>query len=60
MKAHEFDKQFDTGDDITKYLNMSKARRSAMQKSKCRFSFMDDSSVRQGSKKTWRAPAVDY
>ena len=31
MKAHEFDKQFDTGDDITKYLDMSKARRSGQQ-----------------------------
>jgi hypothetical protein len=31
MKAHEFDKQFDAGDDITKYLDMSKARRTGQQ-----------------------------
>jgi hypothetical protein len=31
MKAHEFDKQFDAGDDITKYLDISKARRSGQQ-----------------------------
>jgi len=27
MKAHEFDKKFDTDEDISKYLDMSKARR---------------------------------
>jgi len=31
MKANEFDKQFDAGKDITKYLDMSKARRSGQQ-----------------------------
>ena len=31
MKAHEFDKQFDAGKEITKYLDMSKARRSGQQ-----------------------------
>jgi len=31
MKAHEFDKQFDAGKDITKYLDMSKARRTGQQ-----------------------------
>jgi len=27
MKAREFDKRFDTGEDISKYLDMTKARR---------------------------------
>jgi hypothetical protein len=27
MKAHDFDKRFDTGEDITKYLDISKTRR---------------------------------
>jgi len=27
MKAHEIDKKFDSGEDISKYLSMSKARR---------------------------------
>ena len=27
MKAREFDKQFDKGEDISKYLDMTKARR---------------------------------
>ena len=27
MKAREFDKRFDAGDDISKYLDMTKARR---------------------------------
>ncbi len=27
MKAHEFDKKFDNGEDITKYLDMKKAKR---------------------------------
>ena len=27
MKAEEFDKKFDTGEDITRYLEFSKARR---------------------------------
>jgi len=27
MKAHEFDKKFDEGKDISKYLDISKARR---------------------------------
>jgi hypothetical protein len=27
MKAHEIDKKFDQGEDISKYLHMSKARR---------------------------------
>ncbi len=31
MKAHDFDKRFDNGEDITKYLDMSKARRPEQQ-----------------------------
>ena len=31
MKAHEFEKQFDEGKDITKYLDVSKARRTGQQ-----------------------------
>ena len=31
MKAHDFDKRFDNGEDITKYLDMSKARRPERQ-----------------------------
>ncbi len=27
MKAHEFDKKFDSGKDVTKYLDLSKASR---------------------------------
>ncbi len=27
MKAKEFDKRFDAGEDVTKYLDLSKARR---------------------------------
>jgi hypothetical protein len=27
MKAHEFDRRFDSGEDITKYLELSGARR---------------------------------
>ena len=27
MKANEFDKKFDNGEDVTKYLDMKKARR---------------------------------
>jgi len=27
MKAREFDKKFDSGEDITKYLDMTKAKR---------------------------------
>jgi hypothetical protein len=31
MKAREFDKQFDNGEDVSKYLDMSKARRPEQQ-----------------------------
>ena len=31
MKAHEFDKRFDNGEDITKDLDMTKARRPEQQ-----------------------------
>ena len=31
MKAREFDKRFDNGDDITRYLDMTKARRPEQQ-----------------------------
>jgi len=31
MKACEFDKRFDKGEDISKYLDMTKARRSEQQ-----------------------------
>ena len=31
MKAHDFDKRFDNSEDITKYLDMSKARRPEQQ-----------------------------
>ena len=27
MKAHDFDKRFDSGEDISKYLDMTKAKR---------------------------------
>jgi hypothetical protein len=31
MKAREFDKRFDSGQDISKYLDMTKARRPGQQ-----------------------------
>ena len=39
MKAREFDKRFDTGEDISKYLDMTKARRPEQQQKRINVDF---------------------
>ncbi|MEA1958081.1 MAG: CopG family transcriptional regulator [Chloroflexota bacterium] len=39
MKAKEFDKKFDSGEEITKYLDMSKARRPAQEQKRVNVDF---------------------
>ena len=39
MKAKEFDKRFDAGEDITKYLDLSKAKRSGHEQKRVNVDF---------------------
>lgn len=39
MKAEEFDKKFDRGEDITKYLDFSKARRPGREQKRVNVDF---------------------
>jgi macrodomain Ter protein organizer (MatP/YcbG family) len=39
MKAEEFDKKFDTGEDITRYLEFSKARRPGTEQKRVNVDF---------------------
>ncbi|MEN6374775.1 MAG: CopG family antitoxin [Smithella sp.] len=39
MKAKEFDKKFDAGEDITKYLDISKARRPEQEQKRVNVDF---------------------
>ncbi|MFB0552925.1 MAG: type II toxin-antitoxin system BrnA family antitoxin [Phycisphaerae bacterium] len=39
MKANEFDKRFDDGKDISKYLDMSKARRPGQEQKRVNVDF---------------------
>jgi hypothetical protein len=39
MKANEFDKRFDNGKDISKYLDMSKAKRSGQEQKRVNVDF---------------------
>jgi len=39
MKANEFDKKFDDGEDISKYLEISKARRSEQEQKRVNIDF---------------------
>ena len=39
MKAKEFDKKFDAGEDITKYLDVSKARRPEQEQKRVNVDF---------------------
>ncbi|MCX5846199.1 MAG: CopG family antitoxin [Deltaproteobacteria bacterium] len=39
MKAKEFDKKFDEGEDITKYLDVSKARRPEQEQKRVNVDF---------------------
>jgi hypothetical protein len=39
MKAEEFDKKFDEGEDITKYLDVSKARRPGQEQKRVNVDF---------------------
>ena len=39
MKAHEFDKKFDEGKDISKHLNLSKARRPKQEQKRVNVDF---------------------
>lgn len=39
MKAEEFDKKFESGEDITKYLEISKARRTAQEQKRVNVDF---------------------
>jgi len=61
MKAKELDNKFDEGEDIIKYLDVSKAHRPKQEQkeSECRFPSMDNSSVGQRGK-TARSAATVY
>jgi hypothetical protein len=39
MKAREFDKRFDEGDDVSKYLDMTKARRPGQEQKRVNVDF---------------------
>jgi hypothetical protein len=39
MKAREFDKRFDVGEDISKYLDMTKARRPGQEQKRVNVDF---------------------
>ncbi|HUU01460.1 MAG TPA: CopG family antitoxin [Myxococcota bacterium] len=39
MRAKEFDKEFDAGEDITKYLDLSKARRPGLEQKRVNVDF---------------------
>jgi hypothetical protein len=39
MKANEFDKKFDEGEDVTKYLDVSRARRSGQEQKRVNVDF---------------------
>ena len=39
MKAKEFDKRFNAGEDVTKYLDLSKARRPAQEQRRVNVDF---------------------
>jgi len=39
MKAREFDKRFDAGEDVSKYLDMTKARRPAQEQKRVNVDF---------------------
>jgi hypothetical protein len=39
MKAHEFDKRFDEGEDVSQYLDMAKARRSGQEQKRVNVDF---------------------
>ena len=39
MKAKEFDKKFDSGEEITKYLDLAKARRPAQEQKRVNVDF---------------------
>ena len=39
MKAKEFDRKFDEGEDISQYLDFSKARRSALEQKRVNVDF---------------------
>jgi hypothetical protein len=39
MKANEFDKKFDDGEDITRYLDVSKARRPGQEQKRVNVDF---------------------
>ena len=39
MKAEEFDKKFDEGEDVTKYLDLSKARRPVQEQKRVNVDF---------------------
>jgi len=51
MKARDLDKKFDAGKDITKHLDLSKARQ-------CGLSGVDDQLARQGGQATGCAQAI--
>jgi hypothetical protein len=39
MKAHEFDKRFDDGKDVSKYLDMTKAKRPGQEQKRVNVDF---------------------
>ena len=60
MKAKEFDKAFDSGEDVTKFLDFSRARRPEQEQKRVNIDFpvCDDSLAGQGSKASRSSPPV--
>lgn len=60
MKARSFDKAFDSGEDVTKYLDLSRARRPRQEQKRVNVDFprVDDPIARQRSEASWRAAAI--
>ncbi len=61
MKARDFDARFDSGEDISKYLQFSGARRpgQAIKRVNVRLSRVDDQVARQGGAPAGSAATID-
>ncbi len=60
MKAKELDEKFDSGEDITGYLDLDRARRPAQEPKRVNVDFPIWMVQSQGSQSSGRNPAVDH
>ena len=58
MKAEDFDRKFDDGEDMVEYLNLTKIKRSSVVSHQPKILFSEEVNIKSQEKSTWKPCVV--